>query len=271
MSKESKWIIALILLLIAAGSAFGIAMGKLGEAKRQQSISEANLRAERDTVRIFRSRAELADILQTLAAVRFQLQVRIDSDSITKLGTALSEATEALNLTHVALTQAIVEQKRTQASLDEAIVELANVMNPEGRQERIAAFQLDTTFVQADIVVVVPQDTSQGIELEVVFSPKPFDLTYSLACTPEHDAVATFESPLGITIRPSKGIVNPEICHPKSSSFAFRLFVPDLGKILYGGTGAVLGYLAGKASSSTVNVGLDLQNRTNFGLVQIRF
>ena len=270
MSKKSKWIIALILLLVVAGSAFDIAMEKLGEAKRQQSISEANLRAERDTVRIFRSKAELSDALQTLAATRFQLQARIDSDSITKLGTALGGATRALDLTHVALTQAIVKQKRTQASLNEALVELANVTNPEGRSERIAAFQLDTTFVQADIVVVVPQDTSQGIELEVVFSPKPFNLTYSLACTPEHDAVVTFESPLGIVIRSSMGTVKPEICHPKSSSFAFRLFVPNLGKILYGGAGAALGYLVGK-TSSTSNIVLDLQNRTNFGLVQIRF
>jgi len=259
ISKAIK--IGVTILVVLLIGAVGVLGSQLANAKRNESIANANIRALNDTVRVYQTKV-------TDAANLFQFQAEIDSDSIAKLNTALGAATRDLELEHVAITEAIVQIRKTQASLDSALVELTNVTNPEGRPERIAAFQLDTTFVQADIVVVVPADTSLGIEVEVVFFPKPFKITTSLACTPDHDAVATFETPPGILATPEMGTVDPRMCHPKSSFFSMNL---NLGSFVYGGIGFGAGYLVGnQLASPSVDVNVQTQ-RNGFSFLTIRF
>jgi len=249
---------ALVLILVAT---IGIMAQSLANSKRETSIANANIRALTDTVQVYQSEA-------SNAAARLQLQQVINSDSIAELNTALGEATRDKDLTHVALTDATVEIDRLQTSLDEAVTELSNVTNPEGRPERIAAFQFDTTFVQTDVVVVVPWDTSQSIEVELVTTYKPIPFTYALSCTPEYDAVATFESPTGILIRPQLGTVDPFVCHPRPTSFTATLFKPDLGKALWAGLGfGAAWWLNG---SSTVDVNIQ-PHRSALSIFTVRF
>ena len=260
---------AVILLLLLVGTV-GVLASQLANAKRDASIAEANNRALVDTVRIFRTDA-------SNAANLFQLQVEFDSDSIAGLNTALGEATRQMDLDHVVITEAVIEIDRLQTSLDSAVTELTNVTNPEGRPERIAAFQFDTTFVQTDVVVVVPWDTAQGIEVEVVTTYKPINIAYSLACTPQHDAVATFESPPGMVIIPRLGMADPTMCHPKSSFFSMDL---NLGSFVYAGVGFGLGfgtgwYLGSNSASSTINVELQqrmfTERRVAFSILTVEF
>jgi len=253
------WVLAAVVLLLMA--VVGFMASQLAESKRETSIANANIRALTDTVAVYKS-----DL--SVAAGLFQLQKIVNSDSIGELETALGAATRDRDLTHVALTDATVEIDRLQTSLDEAVTELSNVTNPEGRPERIAAFQFDTTFVQTDVVVVVPWDTSQSIEVELVTTYKPIPFTYALSCTPEYDAVATFESPTGILIRPQLGTVDPIVCHPRPTSFTATLFKPDLGKALWAGLGfGAAWWLNG---SSTVDVNIQ-PHRSALSIFTVRF
>ena len=265
---------AFILFLSTVG-AVGILAAQLAKVNREKSIAEANLRAKSDTVRIYEAR----DSSQTMAANLFQLQQEIDSDSIAELETALGVATRDLDIEHMVLTEATIEIDRLQKSLDTAMTELTNVLNPVGRPERIAVYQFDTTFVQTDVVVVVPWDTSQSIEVELVTIYKPIDIGYSLGCTPEKDAVATFEFPAGMMITPHLGQVDDEICHPKSPFFTMDF---NLGSLIYGGVGFGLGfgsgwYLGQNSASSEVNINIDehlrmyQQKDVRFNLLTVKF
>ena len=254
-----NWVIAAVVVILLV--TVGVMAQRLAESKRETSIANANIRALTDTVSVYKNQVSNAALL-------FQFQEEINSDSIGKLETALGEATRDNNLTHVALTDATVEIDRLQTSLDEAVTELTNVQNPEGRPERIAAFQFDTTFVQTDVVVVVPWDTAQSIEVELVTTYKPIPFTYALSCTPEYVAVATFESPIGILIRPQLGTVDPIVCHPRPTSFTATLFKPDLGKVVWAGLGfGAAWWLNG---SSTVDVNIQ-PHRAGLSIFTVRF
>jgi len=269
-STKVKIGIAIIIFLLA--STVGVMAQQLANARRAASIAEANMRALTDTVVLYKTEV-------STAASRFQLQQKINSDSIAHLKTALGQATRDRDLTHVALTDAEIQIGRLEQERDQALTELANVFSPNGRPERIAAFQFDSTFVQTDIVVVVPWDTAQSIEVVMVATYKPIPMTYSLSCTPQHDAVATFESPPGVVIRPLLGQVDDEVCHPKPRSFAVTLFKPDLGKILWSGAAFGAGWWLGKNSaSSTVNVytpeqhqGFTVGRRSIFSILTVEF
>lgn len=244
MSKKSIAVLVVVLLLVSAAA---VLAWQYAGARWDRRVAEANLRALQDTVRVFRSRAGMADSVATVAATRFQRQRKIDSDSIAKLSSALGEATRQLDLNHKVLTDARVEIETVQASLDSALVELTNVLSPSGRPERIAAFQKSTDLVDADVVVAVPWDTAQGIEVELVATVKPFDLTYSLSCTPQNDAVATFQAPAGITARPRMGTVAPEICFGERPSLGSG-FEISVGNMALGGlAGLLVGVVLGGA------------------------
>ena len=240
MSKREIIGLVVIFLLVGATALFAY---QLAGARYDRDVAEANVRALGDTVRIFRGEAESADERATVAATRFQEQREINSDSIRQLRTALGRASEQLRLRTRALTEAEVRFDRVQVSLDSAMVELSNVFSPQGRPERIAAFQKETDLVDADVVVTVSWDTAQSIEVELVAMVKPFDLTYSLGCSPENDAVATFEAPEGITATPRMGTVSPEICFGERPSLTsgFKLSVGNMFlRALIGGIAGVL-------------------------------
>lgn len=242
MSKKEIAGLVIILILFGAVAVLG---WQVAGARWDREVSEANLRAMQDTVRLFRSEAEGAESRATQAATRFQQQRDIDSDSIRQLNTALGRAARELDLRQRALTDARVEFESVQSSLDQALVELENVRNPQGRPERIAAFQEENDLVEADVVVTVPWDTAQGIEVELVTQVKPFDLTYSLACSPANDAVATFQTPDGITARPQMGTVAPEICFGErpglGSGFKLSFGNMFIGALIGGVIGLLLG------------------------------
>jgi len=248
MDIKNKVRIGVAIAIVVLIATVGILAHQLSNARRDASIAEVNGRALTDTVRVYKT--EVSN-----AASRFQLQQEINSDSIRKLHTALGQSAREHNTTQVAFTEAELQIDQLQTSLDSALTELTNVLSPTGRPERIAAFQFDTTFVQTDVVVVVPWDTAQGIEVELFTTYKPINIGYSLGCTPQHDAVATFESPPGIVIRPRMGTVDPTVCHPKSNNLAVTLFKPDFGKLLWSGAAFSAGYWLGKQTSSpTINV-----------------
>ncbi len=242
MSKREIVGLVIIFLLLGASALFAY---RLAGARYDKDVADANLRAERDTVRIFRAEAENAGERATVAATRFQEQREINSDSIRQLGNALGRASDQLQLRTRALTEAEVSFDRVQTSLDSALVELTNVLSPEGRPERIAAFQETTDLVDADIVVTVPWDTTQGIEVELVALVKPFTLTYSLGCSPDNDAVATFQAPDGILATPRMGTVSPEVCFGERPSLTsgFKLSFGNmfLGALIGGIAGVLLG------------------------------
>jgi hypothetical protein len=245
MDKKQIATLVVIFLLVGAVAVLG---WQVAGARWDREVAEANVRALQDTVRIFQADATDAESRATTAATRFQEQREIDSDSIRELSSALGRAARELNLRQRALTQAQVEFETVQSSLDQALVELEDVRNPQGRPERIAAFQEENDLVQADIVVAVPWDTTQGIEVELVTMVKPFELTYSLACSPDNDAVATFQTPQGITARPRMGTVAPQICFGERPSLGsgFKL---SFGNLFLG---ALIGGVAGLLIGTTV-------------------
>ena len=240
MSKRELVGLVIIVVLLGATALFAY---RAAGARYDREVAEANVRAFQDTVRVYQAEAQAEGERATVAANRFQQQRQIDSDSIQRLNTALGRASRDLDLRTRALTEAEVRFERVQASLDTALVELTNVRNPEGREERIAAFQEETDLIEADIVVAVPWDTAQGIEVELVATVKPFDLLYSLGCTPDNDAVATFQTPDGITATPRMGTVDPEVCFGErpsiGSGFSISVGNMFLGALI-GGIGGVL-------------------------------
>lgn len=242
MQKREIIGLVIIFLLLSATVLFGY---QLAGARYDRDVAEANVRAFQDTVRIFQAEAETAGERATAAATRFQAQREIDNDSILALGNALGEASRTLQLRTRALTEAEVSFESVQASLDSALVELTNVLSPDGRPERVVAFQKETDLVDADIVVTVPWDTAQSVEVELFATVNPFEMTYSLGCTPENDAVATFQTPDGILATPSQGTVNPEVCFGErpslGSGFKISMGNMALGALIGGVAGIFIG------------------------------
>lgn len=233
MSKDAIGAIigALLLIAVVAGVTFGI------QGRYDASVARTNLAAEKDTVRVYR---DSTNTLTTAAAVmQFQLPSFNVTDSLSKLQTALGIATRELELTNKALTRAEVSFDAVQASLEQ-LVEM-NVFSPTGREERLSAFVLDEELVEGEIVVVIPADTALPVEIETRLLPKPFDLTYALGCTPEKEAVATFETPAGIVAVPKKGQVDPVICHgSRPSLFSAGLTITPGGFLVGGAVATVI-------------------------------
>ena len=205
------------------------------QARYDLSISTANLKAERDTVRVYRDSTQS---LTTAAAVmQFQIPTFDVTDSLSKLQSALGMATRDLDLTVKALTKAEVAFQVVLADYTR-LVEMT-VLSPQGRPERLAAFTLEDTIanplVEGEIVVTVPADTALDIELTTHLRPRPFTFTYALGCTPNKEAVAAFETPAGIVARPEKGQVDPVVCHgTRPSLFSAGLTITP-GGVLFGG------------------------------------
>lgn len=224
--ETAAWIIAALLV------GYGIyATQALRGERWDSSVAEANLRTANDTLRVYR--ASVGSLTVAASIMQFQLPGFDVTDSLSKLQTALGIATRDLDLTNKALTRAEVAFEAVQSSLNQ-LVEM-NVASPQGRHERLAAFVLDEESVAGEIVVTVPADTSLAIELETHLQPKPFTLTYALGCTPEKEAVATFETPSWIVATPEKGQVTPEICHGSRPSLFSASLTLTPGGMLVGG------------------------------------
>ena len=235
--ETAAWILAGLLL------AFGIysASALLGD-RWDRSVAASNLAAEKDTVRIYRSKSDSLTVAASI--MQFQLPSFNVTDSIAKLQTSLGIAVRDQELTVKALTRAEVSFEALQSSLDQ-LVEM-DVFSPTGRRERLAAFVLDEEAVAGEIVVTIPADTALAVELETHLQPQPFILTYALGCTPLREAVATFETPSWIIAQPRKGQVDPAICHgERPSIFSGGLTITPGGALAGSVVGLAVGLLIG--------------------------
>jgi hypothetical protein len=218
------------------------------QAKYDLSVSAANIRAEQATTQRWKTQAENA-------ATRFQLQMEINQDSLQDLETALGAAIREQELTVRALQRTELAFEAVQAS-NQALVSMMNTVSPSGRPERLEVFVLDEDSVETneqgdftelpvvgEIVVAIPQDPEIDAEIETVLSLLPFEIETGIACTPEKDAVAIFQTPGWMTASPRLGVVEPEVCHgPRPNLFlGMELSVGNLA--LGGAVGAGLALL----------------------------
>lgn len=202
-------VVVALVLLLAMG---GIAWTLVAQAKWDTSVAEANTRALQDTVRVYQGIAqglegELGE--KTRAATLMQEQLTINSDSIRGLGTALGVASAALQLSHRALSRAEVAFDSLVAD-----IEADSVIFVEETGDRIATFTVEGPPIEGTAKVVVPpEESTRRILFQPALTVSSFTFTYALGCTPQLDAVATFESPSWVRMTPQRGIVAPEICH----------------------------------------------------------
>ena len=244
---EDHVILLLSGLLLVAIATIGIAWTAVAQAKWDTSVAEANTRAWLDTVRVYKGtvaglEGELGE--RTRAATLMQEQLVINSDSIGELNTGLGVATRALRLSQRALS-------RAQVSFDSLVADIAAdedvVDSVTG--DRTATFIVEGPPIEGTATVVVPPTLARSIIFQPRLFVTPFEFTYALGCTPQLDAVATFESPSWVSMTPQRGQVAPEICHGDRPTIGegFSVSVGSLGIGLgIGGLiGAVLTSLVG--------------------------
>lgn len=205
-------VVIAIVVLIAVG---GIAWTLVAQAKWDTSVAEANTRALQDTVRVYQGTVRSLNgelIARTRAATLMQEQRTIDSDSISGLNTALGVASNALDLTHKALSSAKVSFDSLFATIE---ADSAPTVD-EITGDLLATFTIIGPPIEGTATVAVKKNAEAGVE-SILFRPRlfvtPFEFTYSLGCTPQLDAVATFESPEWVRMTPRRGMVAPEVCH----------------------------------------------------------
>jgi len=228
-------VVIAIVVLIAMG---GIAWTLVAQAKWDTSVAEANTRALQDTVRVYQGIAqglegELGE--KTRAATLMQEQLTINSDSIRGLNTGLGVASRALQLSQRALS-------RAEVSFDSLVATIPAVTDvvDEVTGERTATFTVEGPPIEGTATVVVPPTTARPILFQPRLFVTPFGFTYALGCTPQLDAVVTFESPTWVTMTPQRGIVEPEVCHGDRPTLG-QGFQISLGNFAIGaGVGSVL-------------------------------
>lgn len=229
-------VVIAIVLLLAMG---GIAWTLVAQAKWDTSVAEANTRALQDTVRVYQGIAqglegELGE--KTRAATLMQEQRTIDSDSIADLGTALGVASAALQLSQRALSRAEVAFDSLTAT-----IEADSIVVVEETGDRIATFTVEGPPIEGTAKVTVPPEESpRPILFQPSLTVSRFEFTYALGCTPQLDAVVTFESPSWVRMTPQPGIVAPEICHGDRPTLGqgFKISFGSFG--LGAGVGSVL-------------------------------
>jgi hypothetical protein len=229
-------VVIAIVVLIAMG---GIAWTLVAQAKWDTSVAEANTRALQDTVRVYQGIAqglegELGE--KTRAATLMQEQRTIDSDSIADLGTALGVASAALKLSQRALSRAEVAFDSLVAD-----IEADSIVVVEETGDRIATFTVVGPPIEGTAKVTVPPEESpRRILFQPALTVSPFRFTYALGCTPQFDAVVTFESPSWVRMTPQPGIVAPEICHGDRPTFGqgFKISFGSFG--IGAGVGATI-------------------------------
>ncbi len=229
-------VVIAIVVLIAMG---GIAWTLVAQAKWDTSVAEANTRALQDTVRVYQGIAqglegELGET--TRATTLMQEQLTINSDSIRGLGTALGVASAALQLSQRALSRAVVAFDSLVAD-----IEADSVIVVEETGDRIATFTVTGPPIEGTAKVTVPPEESpRPILFQPALTVSPFMFTYALGCTPQLDAVVTFESPSWVRMTPQPGIVAPEICHGDRPTFGqgFKISFGSFG--LGAGVGATI-------------------------------
>ena len=202
------------ILVVAAVVLIGIsavAWTLVAQAKWDTSIAKTNTRALLDTVRVYKGtvaglEGELGE--RTRAATLMQEQRTIDSDSISGLNTALGVASSALDLTHKVISRAKVSFDSLFATIE---ADSAPTVD-EATGDLLATFTIEGPPIEGTATVVVGENLGS-----ILFRPRlfvsPFEFTYDLACTPQLDAVATFESPEWVRMTPQRGVVAPEVCH----------------------------------------------------------
>lgn len=233
------------ILVVAAVVLIGIsavAWTLVAQAKWDTSVAEANTRALSDTVRVYKSvvialNGELGE--RTRAATLMQEQRTIDSDSISGLNTALGVASNALDLTHKALSRAEVSFDSLFATIEADSAPTVDKITGD----IIATFTVTGPPIEGTATVVIQEDVQEQVK-SIIFRPRlfvtPFEFTYSLACTPQLDAVATFESPEWVAMTPQRGRVAPEVCHGDRPTFG-QGFSVSLGSFGLGaGVGAAV-------------------------------
>ena len=225
-----------IVVLIAIGS---IAWTLVAQARWDRDVSESNVRALQDTVRVYQGIAqglegELGE--RTRAATLMQEQLTINSDSIRGLGTALGVASAALQLSQRALS-------RAEVAFDSLIedIEVDSIIVVEETGDRIATFTVEGPPIEGTAKVIIPPEISlRPILFQPALTVSRFGFTYALGCTPQLDAVVTFESPSWVRMIPQPGIVAPEICHGDRPTLG-QGFKVSLGNFVIGaGVGATI-------------------------------
>ena len=194
-------VVAIVVMLAISGIAWTL----VAQARWDRDVSESNVRAMQDTVRVYKAENDTLTVAMNL----MQFQGEINSDSIAKLGTSLGVATRDLRLTQRALSRAEVAFDSLTATIEaDTVIVVAET------GDRVATFTVEGPPIEGSAKVVVPPDsTSRPILFQPALTVSPFSFTYALGCTPQRDAVVTFESPSWVRMTPLPGIVAPEVCH----------------------------------------------------------
>ncbi len=244
MKTETKTVIGAVLMVLILVAVAGAAMRAKARAERDRDVAVANSVA---------AQTEQVRIEQEGRATILRLQFQHDADSIARIAlgdevsAALKKMNDSLGVQVMALTGLQVEFKAKMEEFDQALVEMANAVTPQGDTVRIAAFVEEGPPVEGEIVVEVPKNPNAPIMLTTVLRPSPWDATLQLGCTDNHVASFALDTPAWVEATIGLGVVDQDVCLPLPDlSFAGELFRINASKVVWAGAGALVALLLGR-------------------------
>ncbi|KKM88499.1 hypothetical protein LCGC14_1258200 [marine sediment metagenome] len=229
--------IALSLILIATT---GIALRAKVRAERDRDVAVANAVA---------AQTEQVRIEQDGRAAILRLQFQHEADSVARVALersspALKAMNDSLGVVVTALTDLRIVFDAQMREFDQALVEMADAVTPQGDTVRIAAFVEEGPPVEGEIVVEVPKNPNAPIMLTTVLRPSVWDATLQLGCTENHVASFALDTPAWVRATIELGVVDQDVCLPLPEiSFAADLFRIDASKLVWAGAGGILALL----------------------------
>ncbi|KKN68910.1 hypothetical protein LCGC14_0446960 [marine sediment metagenome] len=240
MTGQQKVIVGFTIVLVLLSTVLGLALRAKQRAERDLDVAVANTAAAQ-TAQLRMEEEGRATVLR--------LQLQHDSDSIAQLAlanvsAALLRMNDSLGVQVKALTEVKVTFEARMQEFDEALVEMADAVTPQGDTVRIAAFVEEGPPVEGEIVVEVPKNPAAPIMLTTVLRPTPWDATLQLGCTKDNVASFALDSPDWVPLTIELGVVDQEVCLPlANTTFAGKLFSLDVSKVVWAGAGGLVALL----------------------------
>ena len=237
--KRKPILIGIVLLLVLVATT-GAALRAKARAERDRDVAVANSVA---------AQTEQVRIEQEGRATILRLQFQHEADSVARVALersspALKAMNDSLGVVVTALTDLRIVFDAQMREFDQALVEMADAVTPQGDTVRIAAFQEEGPPVEGEIVVEVPKNPNAPIMLTTVLRPSVWDATLQLGCTENHVASFALDTPDWVRATIGLGVVDQDVCLPLPDiSFAADLFRIDASKLVWAGAGGILALL----------------------------
>lgn len=240
MKKFIGPIITMVVAFILAAS-LGYALKAKARAERDRDVAVANAEvAQTGQVRVE----------QDGRATILRLQYQHEADSIAQIAlgagisAALKRMNDSLGVKVAALTDLQIRFEARMREFDQALVEMAGAVTPQGDTVRIAAFVEEGPPVEGEIVVEVPKNPNAAIMLTTVLKPTPWDAKLQLGCTENSVASFALDTPDWVPMTIELGVVDQDVCLPLPDiSFAADLFSINASKVVWAGAGGLVVWL----------------------------